>query len=164
MTESTDLPGGPTAGDPGAIPTGRSVSVVAGDHGIDDALEIRRHVFILEQGVPEYLEYDGLDAGATHFVCRIDGTAVATARVRFQGTTARIERVAVVADHRHRGTGRYLMGSVIAHVRTQGTTKITLASQTQARDFYRSLGFSPVGDEFDDAGIPHIAMVLSTAD
>jgi predicted GNAT family N-acyltransferase len=145
-------------------PSGRSVRVVTAGRDIDDALAIRRQVFIVEQHVPEELEYDGLDAGATHYLCSLDGRAIGTARVRCTDGTAKIERVAVLADHRRDGVGRHLMEVVLSDLRHQEVTTIALASQTYAQDFYRGLGFVPVGDEFEDAGIPHISMVLRVRD
>ena len=145
-------------------PSGRSVRVVTAGRDIDDALAIRRQVFIVEQHVPEELEYDGLDAGATHYLCSLDGRAIGTARVRCADGTAKIERVAVLADHRRDGVGRHLMEVVLSDLRHQEVTTIALASQTYAQDFYRGLGFVPVGDEFEDAGIPHISMVLRVRD
>jgi ElaA protein len=39
-------------------------------------------------------------------------------------------------------------------------TKVKLGAQTHALGFYERLGFTAIGDEFDDAGIPHREMVL----
>ncbi len=35
---------------------------------------------------------------------------------------------------------------------------LTLWAQAQARPFYEKAGYSAEGEQFDDAGIPHIAM------
>lgn len=39
-----------------------------------------------------------------------------------------------------------------------GASEIYLEAQVQAQGFYEKLGFTVCSDEFDDAGIPHIAM------
>ena len=70
----------------------------------------------------------------------------------------------MLADHRRDGVGRHLMEVVLSDLRHQEVTTIALASQTYAQDFYRGLGFVPVGEEFEDAGIPHISMVLRVRD
>ena len=74
-------------------------------NNIHESLTIRDKVFIQEQAVPYDLEIDGLDAAATHFIGRVNGEAVATARTRFiEPILAKIERVSVLQEHRGTGT------------------------------------------------------------
>ena len=40
-----------------------------------------------------------------------------------------------------------------------GSEDVILHAQTYIRDFYEDCGFQPVGEVFDEAGIPHIRMV-----
>ena len=42
----------------------------------------------------------------------------------------------------------------------EGVREAKLGSQTHAIEFYRKLGFETIGEEFMDAGIPHMNMVL----
>lgn len=127
---------------------------------IHESLFIRDKVFIQEQAVPYDLEIDGLDDTATHFLGRLDGKAVATARARFiQPGLAKIERVSVLEEYRGAGHGRLIMQHIIESMDSKGVAKLTLESQTQAQKFYESLGFLAVGEEFMDAGIPHVKMI-----
>ena len=121
---------------------------------------IRRTVFVEEQAVPLELEMDEYDALATHFLLRDGDTPLATARLLDKNGTAKIGRVAVLAEVRGRGIGLLLMQAVLNEARRRGFMEAVLDSQTYAIPFYARLGFIAEGDEFDDAGIPHYRMRL----
>lgn len=116
---------------------------------------IRRQVFIEEQNVPAELEWDGLDEKCTHFIVRHGSQAIATARLKPDG---QIGRMAVLKDHRSRGVGSMLLSAVLTHAREMKFNSVYLHAQVQVIDFYTRHGFTVVGDEFLDAGIPHRAM------
>jgi len=123
------------------------------------ATHVRRTVFIDEQGVDESVELDGKDADARHVVAFEDGTAVGTARLRFvDDDTAKAERVAVRPASRENGIGTALMNAVEDIARARGRTVVRLHAQTRVRDFYDRLGYEVVSGEFEEAGIPHVAM------
>ncbi len=137
---------------------------------MDQALRIRREVFIEEQGVPEELELDELDAPdawnktAVHGLLRLDGEAVATGRLLLEAGpphNAHVGRVAVLARQRKNGAGRALMEGLQARAREMGYAGITLAAQLHAVGFYEGLGYVARGDVFLDAGIEHRWMDLS---
>jgi predicted GNAT family N-acyltransferase len=121
-------------------------------------LEIRRRVFVAEQGVAEEIEVDGLDSTCTQFLARIDGRPVGAARFRVAGAAAKIERVAVLADHRSAGIGRALMAALEEHARCEGFDRAVLNAQTKVADFYERLGYRREGAVFLEADIPHIRM------
>jgi len=50
------------------------------------------------------------------------------------------------------------MQAVEEEARAGGLTKLKLHSQTRAADFYRSVGYERRGEEFEEAGIPHVKM------
>jgi len=134
---------------------------VGGDSALGDrARAVRRDVFIEEQGVSEAEEMDGRDAQAIHIVVT-DGTdPVATARVRFvDGTTVKIERVAVCEPHRGEGLGLWVMSVAESTAHERGATSVVLHAQLRVRSFYEDIGYDAVGDEFEEADIPHVEMV-----
>jgi len=47
---------------------------------------------------------------------------------------------------------------LMAAARKRGDREIVLHAQRTAEEFYLGLGFTPRGDEFEEAGIPHIEM------
>jgi predicted GNAT family N-acyltransferase len=118
---------------------------------------IRETVFMAEQGVPEKLEWDGLDPACAHVLaCNKDGEAIGTARMQPEG---RMGRMAVLKNWRGRGVGRALLQALLDLAEQQGLMRVTLAAQIHALGFYERAGFHAVGEPFMDAGIPHRMMV-----
>ena len=129
--------------------------------------KIRIKVFQEEQGVSPSLEFDGLDTSATHLLAYLDLEAVATARVRaIDANTVKIERLAVLPAYRHQGIGRQLMRFALSLAIQQGKTVAVVHAQKYIAQLYTSLGFEIVGEEFYEAGIPHVKMIeqLSAVD
>lgn len=114
---------------------------------------VRGEVFQREQGVPEELEWDDLDAVAVHVLARDTfGNAIGCGRLLPDG---HIGRVAVLRHWRGKGVGTEIMQVLIALARERGHDELHLNAQTQAVPFYERIGFRAQGEEFLDAGIPH---------
>ena len=128
----------------------------------EQAFAIRRRVFVAEQGVPERLEIDGREDEARHLLALLAGRPVGTLRMRRleDGRVAKIERVAVLAEARGAGIGQALMTAILNLARTDGAELARLHAQSRAQAFYARLGFVACGPEFDEDGIPHVAMQL----
>jgi ElaA protein len=122
---------------------------------LETALAIRAAVFIEEQGVSVADEVDGLDPDCLHWLAFLDGRAVGTLRVRPLGTTAKIQRVAVLRAERGHGIGARLMEIVMDDLRAMRFDRATLGAQLDALGFYERLGFAAHGPVYDDAGLPH---------
>jgi predicted GNAT family N-acyltransferase len=123
---------------------------------------IRHQVFVLGQNVPIEREYDGLDEDALHYIAFDDGQAVGTARLRLLDDEVKIERVAVVTKARGQGIATQLMEQMLADVREDGRAKqAVLGSQTYIVGLYEKLGFKKTGPIYEDAGLPHVDMVLA---
>ena len=120
--------------------------------------DIRTTVFVGEQNVPPELELDELEDTCVHFLARIDGVPMGTARLLDRGY-AKIQRVAVHKPARGTGLGRDLMLGVLAYAAQHGFTESRLDAQVSAIRFYEKLGYVATGPEFDDAGIPHRLMI-----
>ncbi|WP_332718472.1 GNAT family N-acetyltransferase [Pelagibacterium mangrovi] len=119
---------------------------------------LRREVFIIEQQVPEDIEHDSDDLTATHIVGIMDGTVVAVARILFKPEHAKIGRVAIAGAYRGKKLGAALIGFAVELAREKGQARCYLESQADKIGFYARLGFTAYGDEFMDAGIPHLRM------
>jgi predicted GNAT family N-acyltransferase len=125
-----------------------------------DALAVRHAVFVEGQGIAEDRELDGLDGEATHVVAYDDGHPVGAARLREpESGTGKVERVAVREARRGEGWGRRVVEAVHSVARERGLTGLLLHAQTDVEEFYRRLGYRTVGEEFEEAGIPHVEMV-----
>jgi predicted GNAT family N-acyltransferase len=122
-----------------------------------DALRrIRYHVFVVEQRVPEALEWDEADAGAMHALASATaGLPIGCARLLPDG---HIGRVAVVRDWRRCGVGTALMIELIAAARSRGDAEVIVNAQLAAMPFYARHGFVASGAVFEEAGIDHRVM------
>lgn len=120
---------------------------------------LRTTVFIQEQQVPEDLEWDGLDDDAVHALARsASGEAIGCVRLLLHGTQAHIGRMAVLPAWRGKGVGRALLAAMLKAARDAGASSVFLNAQLSAVGFYARAGFQAEGEEFLDAGIPHIRM------
>ena len=122
-------------------------------------LAIRAAVFVIEQGIAAEEDIDGRDADAVQFLIFLNETPVGTARMLIDGDTGKIGRVAVLKDHRGAGYGKRLIEAAVAEAQARGLARVKLGAQVEATGFYAALGFTPVGDVFSDAGLPHQMMV-----
>lgn len=122
-----------------------------------DALaHIRYQVFVNEQRVPADMELDDHDPDCDHLLAFDDqGTAVGTARLLPDG---HIGRMAVLAEYRGQGIGTLLLNEILALAQSRGLRTVVLHAQIHAVGFYEKHRFAVVGDEFMEAGIPHVQM------
>lgn len=126
------------------------------------ARRVRDAVFIVEQKVPVDLEWDEWDARCDHALALdAQSNPVGTARLLPDG---HLGRMAVISEWRGRGVGRALAQALLKKARERGTCRVVLHAQTYAAGFYRKLGFEEFGAEFDEVGIPHIAMSLTLSE
>ena len=119
---------------------------------------IRQQVFIIEQHIPQELEWDGLDDRATHLLALNNANqTVACARILPGGI---IGRMAVLKQWRNLGVGRAVLSYAVNFCRTQGLLSIELSAQQHAVGFYSKAGFVVISNEYMDAGIIHYDMRL----
>ncbi|KAA0546593.1 GNAT family N-acetyltransferase [Bacillus sp. BGMRC 2118] len=135
------------------------VKVVTNKTEFEDALIVRREVFIEEQQVPEEEEIDQYEDVCTHVVVYDDNKPVATGRLRDYEGIGKLERICVLSSHRSHGLGKVVMDQLESIALKQGFTKLKLNAQTHAEGFYEKLGYKTVSEIFMDAGIPHVTMV-----
>jgi len=122
----------------------------------DDALIIRREVFVAEQSGPAEDEPDALDPASLHAVAYHQGIPVGTGRLLPDG---RIGRMAVRRQARGTGIGGQLLQALITQARALGHRSVALHAQLHACGFYAAHGFHRRGAPFMEAGIEHILMV-----
>jgi predicted GNAT family N-acyltransferase len=132
------------------------VRICAWDEATAALRRVRHDVFVVEQGVPEVLEWDAADALSAHALAEdATGAPIGCARLLPDG---HIGRVAVVRDRRGRGVGTALMLRLIERARARGDAVVIVHAQVAAIPFYERHGFAVTGDEFEEAGIAHRVM------
>ncbi len=126
---------------------------------------VRSRVFQHEDHIPRALDFDGHDEAAEQFIAYDGIRAVGTARFRVveDDNQAKIERVAVLQPYRGHAVGRAIMDEVLEAVRESGIPVATLNSKADTAGFYEKFGFERVGEEFMEAGIPHIKMIKAVS-
>jgi predicted GNAT family N-acyltransferase len=136
-------------------------------------LELRREVFVVEQGVPADLELDAFDADPTtsHLAALdADGTVVGTVRWVIEapgfegadpalGNLGHLQRLAVRATGRGQGIGAVLVAAVEAEVAAADRGGVYLAAQATAVRFYERLSYLAYGAPFVEAGLDHRHML-----
>ena len=136
---------------------------------MDLSLEIRREVFIEEQGVDPEEEIDDFDNlekindTAIHVLVFENNQPIATGRLLLDSSDneyAHITRVAVLLGYRGKGAGLVVMHWLQDMAKQIGRDGITLAAQTHAIGFYEKLGYVERGEIFLDAKIEHRWMDL----
>ena len=123
---------------------------------------VRHAVFVVEQHVPEDLEWDDMDARSTHALALApDGTPIGCGRLL---PTGYIGRMAVLAPWRSRGVGATLLIALVDLARERGYARASLNAQVRAMPFYARHGFVATGEQFDEAGIDHRVMTRELYD
>lgn len=125
---------------------------------IEDALYVRRDVFVKEQKVPETEEYDEFDIKSDHVVVYVDEKPIATGRIFTNKGTWFIGRVSVLKEYRKKQIGKIVMEKLLEKAVESGAEEIHIHAQTQAADFYEKFGFKSYGKTFFEANIEHISM------
>lgn len=141
-----------------------TVSLVSWHDGEPLLRAIREAVFMREQSVSAELEWDGLDDICRHALAlSAKGDAIGCGRILppQQGAPARVGRLAVLQEWRGKMVGTALLEALLDYARDMHYPEVTVNAQVQALPFYRRFGFEQEGEEFLDAGIPHIRMRLS---
>lgn len=125
---------------------------------LEQAFTIRRQVFCIEQNVSEEIEMDEYDEIANHIIAIINNIPVGTARWRYTKEGAKMERFAVLNEHRGKGVGEELVKYVLNELKENEF--VYLNAQETVIEFYEKFGFKTVGHRFYEANIPHKKMVL----
>ena len=126
-------------------------------HALYRIMALRVAVFVHEQRIVDEIELDGADLAPTtelFWMQDEDGEVTATLRVLVDDAV-HIGRVATAADARGRGhAGRLLTAALQAY---PGAVEISAQAHLEA--WYGRYGFVRAGENYLDAGIPHVRML-----
>jgi len=129
---------------------------------LEAAFQIRKVVFVEEQGTPlkdEFDEFDEYENLAEHILVYFNDKPVGTGRLKIIDNTAKLERICILATHRKFGLGKAVVKALEKIAREKGLKKAKLHGQTHAEHFYEKLGYKKASDVFIEDGIPHFLMV-----
>lgn len=127
----------------------------------DDAIKIRREVFVEEQGFLD--EFDNIDEIAVHIVAYEGDEPAGTCRVFFDESKSSyvLGRLAVKKRYRGVNLGSLLLKEAETQTISNGGKCLILHSQCVATGFYHKNGYQEFGDIEDEQGCPHIWMKKS---
>lgn len=135
--------------------------LIESDNELKEAFQVRKRVFVEEQGISEDLELDGYDSKALHMVVQYGERIIGTARVLFPTPgMAKIERMAILKTFRRKGIGSKIVSFLNGRLKIKKISKVIVHAQCSAVPFYKSCGFIESGTPFNEAGIPHIKMEI----
>lgn len=139
-----------------------SYKIVENEAELQGAHEVRRQVFVLEQGIAADLVFEGAASGdEIDVVVKNQEAVIGTARVVFPaGATAKLERMAVLPEFQGKGIGRDIIEFLHGELKRRGVKHLILHAQYQVSLFYKSCGFEETGGPFQEAGIKHIKMEM----
>lgn len=124
-------------------------------------LQLRSEVFVVEQNCV-YQDIDFKDQKALHVLGFKDDKIVAYTRIFKPGNyfeNSSIGRVVVKENERKFGYGHDVMKASINAIKNYfKEEKITISAQKYLTKFYETHGFTQVGNEYLEDGIPHIRM------
>jgi predicted GNAT family N-acyltransferase len=124
----------------------------------EQAMDIRRLVFVTEQGVDPELEYDH-EEESRQYLLFLGEKPVATARWRETENGIKLERFAVLTAFRNRGIGDVILKEVLKDI-VASNLPVYLHAQVKAVPFYERNGFCKAGEMFMEAGLEHFLMEL----
>ena len=131
-------------------------------HELYTVLQLRAEVFVVEQDCV-YQDLDNKDLDAYHVLGVLDTKIVAYARIFKPGDyflESSIGRIVVKKEFRKFQYGYKLVVNSIQFIENNlQQNKILISAQSYLSKFYNSLGFTQVGEEYLEDGIPHIKML-----
>ena len=131
---------------------------INGKKDFENCYNVRKKVFIEEQGFAEETEFDDIDGMAHHLLAYDDGRAVATARLFDEGQGFHCGRICILKESRGKNLGLILMSEIDKKAKELGATSLELSAQVRAVPFYERAGYLKYGEEYLDEHCPHIMM------
>ena len=144
--------------------TGLCIKPVVSAIDAVNMMDIRHKVFVDGQNI-KYEDEVNLDAEkeAKNYLITLNEQPIGTIRYRVIDNEFKVERFAILEEYRHKGYAeeafKYFTDEIIAARNVPCT--ITFNAQEYLIEFYKRIGFTPVGDKFVEASINHIKMVKS---
>ena len=125
---------------------------------LKDVRAVRRRVFVDELRLGPEFEDDGRDGACIHLVAYENSLPISVGRVMITNEDFILSRIATVKEHRIQGIATGIIEALVEACVQMGGNRQVLHSQVINKAFYEKIGFKVFGEEFQCAGMPHIAM------
>lgn len=124
---------------------------------LEKVFAIRKTVFVEEQNCPPELEWEH-EEESVHFLALLNGEPCGACRWRKTDKGYKLERFAVLKEHRGKRIGQALVAAALSDL-PGDAGYIYLNAQLDAMRMYSRFGFIAEGEQFEEAGIQHFKMV-----
>ncbi len=128
---------------------------------LDDILNVRHKVFLLEQHFNDQALCDLKDGDATHLIATNElDEVVACGRITNKGS---IGRIAVLLPYRGLGIGTEILQRLVDIAKQRALSEVSINAELDNQQFYQSHDFSSDGPVFMRQGVPHQKLALKLA-
>ncbi|OCF60244.1 hypothetical protein L486_02924 [Kwoniella mangroviensis CBS 10435] len=144
-----------------------SIRIANTPEDIQRCMQIRKDVFIDEQGYDIRVETNDDDHRSAHFLLVLLKTDEAVGTIRLINESNQLGRFAILKQYRGQGLGVPLIQALHDHVREKGGKEVWCQSQAadptqggvDATGFYKRLGYVNKGEKYIKEGTVHQDMV-----
>lgn len=133
------------------------VNKIHSKEDLEKAFAVRKTVFVDEQNCPPELEWEH-EEESVHFLALLNGEPCGACRWRKTEKGYKLERFAVLKEHRGKRIGQALVAAALSDL-PGDAGYIYLNAQLSAMRMYSRFGFIAEGEQFEEAGIQHLKMV-----
>ncbi len=133
------------------------VNKVHSKDDLEKVFAVRKTVFVDEQNCPPELEWEH-EEESVHFLALLSGEPCGACRWRKTDKGYKLERFAVLKEHRGKRIGQALVAAALSDL-PGDAGYIYLNAQLDAMRMYSRFGFIAEGEQFEEAGIQHLKMV-----
>ncbi len=141
-------------GDPAIV-----TRTVSSNAEMEAVYQIRRDVFVREQGLTRSVYDEPDDRVSVHVVAQSGGQILGTGRLTFIRDEAQIAWLAILKPARGTGAGKAIMQHLLEIAAEHPVQYVSLNAQTHALGFYERFGFESIGNRFHMSQIEHQFMV-----
>ncbi len=128
----------------------------------EDALYVRKKVFVEEQNVPIDIEQDAYDTQSINLILYVDEKPVATGRIYHDAKTFRLGRICVLKEFRGQYLGDLLVRLLLVKVFSFSPSVVKIDAQMPTVAFYEKYGFKVISQPFEtQSGITHVTMSIT---
>ncbi len=120
------------------------IKVVSTPQEFNDAMSVRRDVFVRECGIEAQKEFDGNDFGATHVLAYVDSKPAGTIRVRYFSDFAKLERCCIQKEFRKTNLSNKLMQYTYQFCAQKGYRYVVGTCKKELLHRWQNDGFSPI--------------------
>lgn len=132
---------------------------VSTDAEMEAVYDIRREVFVREQGLTRSVYDEPDDRLSVHVVAQAGGRILGAGRLTFIQDEGQIAWLAIREPARRTGAGKAIMNHLLEVAADRPVQYVTLNAQTHALGFYQRFGFESIGRRFHMSQIEHQYMV-----